>query len=986
MGSKSETTLEISDFRGINRFADGTVTPPNEFYTLDGLHPVSRGELSTTGAPGVFAVSMAGVARWVRSEIIRTSEGYDKLLAWFVPNVSSFALPTLTTANFTGTSAGAATVTFIISYVGPGGVIFTHRFLYTSRTALAAASTFTFVLPAGLPDYIAQVDVYHADPNSAVFCKRLCGSAHRGPAGLPVSVACWVPGNGVLTTAITGNPAARPDTVWVDPGTTAPMWAADGLIKGKIYYLAIAGDVVVGRDLGSSNLQDYRGVRASVINSAATARTLSFVMPDSISAIIRVSYAFRPPAAGANTLTVNTVDVKRFLAFIGQTPEDVLQTGDLSVAAQNQVSSIIVTSVSYTMTVASSADETATFSNAATEVMRDGDKAFLFSSSAADLPGGLTNNTAYWIRVVGDSSGTLEVKFAATEADLAAGTFINISSNGANYSAHHLYIQRCIFEVAQVPRNSRNSLEFIDDVKFRFSAIEVNEQANAAIASRTDAFFRNHLLSGDGQGLSSSNPRGAYRYGQSIELNADWSSLTAGAGITWSTSALPFLGCYVFDSLSSDADAWVQLLPDVAQRSFSALGSSCLRLSTSVPSVNVFWLPIEVSTIEEDVHSVYFGQRLYLANGENTIWYTNGNLLLPIRQDNGKAIPPTSKYISAVTDSIIACGGHESFQNSQNQAYYCTPDQPFNWGTNINSFNVAGPGQINGVAGYSQNLLNVSYSSFAIVSKSDGIWVWDATSGPRQLFYSFGFASPRSFIQNSYVPMFVGRDNIYVIPAAAGAPLQDIGDEIAPILREMVQSQYQLIEVVYQNRIAKILYQASAGDSSKTAELWLEMRTENGALAKFYSGPHTNSGVRCQASGEAFDGLTEPRILMNTGGGLYQADLAGVSRARSIVISRLGMDNDHFWKLLKRIYLAVKLGGSNETFSLTLDGEDGSSQYTGSATALSATASRQLLQYFLTTRWHGRVNKLTIANTSVRAWSLFDISMLYEVQKRRQLR
>lgn len=984
MGNPKEITLQVKDFRGINRFADGSVTPPNEFETLDGFHPPSRGELATNGGVSSQGSAVTGVARWVRSALIRTAEGRDKTLAFFVPDVSSFSFPTITTSNFTGLSAGANTNTFVIQYVGPGGLVWTYEYLYDNTVELDDGGTFTFVLPSGIPDYIAQVDVYLGASGAYTtgFASLWCGSAHRGPSGLPSQVICFVPVDAVSSSAISTNTAIRPDTVFVDSDNTAALWTGQGLTPGKIYYLGIAGHMGVG----DGPNDDLRGVRASVVDSNDPATTLSFVAPISGTSIIRMGFANRPAGAGANTIQVHGIDVQRFVPFIGCTPEDMHAVGDLSHQAQNRITSVAMTPVRYVFSATDATADTVDVDNELTEELRDGDKVLLNSSTAANLPAGLSNNTAYWLKIVNKNSFSTTVKFATSKANLLAGTFVNLTTAGSTLSVHKLYLQRCIFTVAQLPRNSRNSLEFTDNVLHKGCTPLVNPQDNSAIASRTDAFFRNSLIQVFGENSVSGTPDpitpDSYKFGVGVALPQDLAELVAYSGDTWSLSALPILGCWVCDGFPFSMTEAYQLLPDISQRSFSKRGNECLTVTTQTPAPNVFWRPKESNSLDEDVSTQFFGQRLYCANGENTLWYTNGFVWQPIRHNDGKAIPPTSRFVSAVNNTLVAAGGLESFQNSKGQVYRCEPDSPFDWGTNINSFNVPGPRDISGLGAFSQNLTDSSYSSYLVVSKEDSIWIWDATNGPRQLYQRFGFASSRSFFVNDFFPGFIARENVYMI---AGDTVRDIGDEIAPILKSLTEDQLKRIECTWHDKKVKILYPGANGDTSKTKELWLEVRSENGGVVRFFSGPHTNTNIREHSSGLTFDGSRDVRVGLGTNGHIYLMDQPSVSRARQIVLSRLGLESEHLWKLFKEIDLAVEIA-QNETFTLTLDGEDGSSQYVNTVTGTFSTASRQLLQHLLTSRFRGRINKLTITNTSSAAYSFFDISLRFEVLKRSLLR
>ncbi len=73
-------------------------------------------------------------------------------------------------------------------------------------------------------------------------------------------------------------------------------------------------------------------------------------------------------------------------------------------------------------------------------------------------------------------------------------------------------------------------------------------------------------------------------------------------------------------------------------------------------------------------------------------------------------------------------------------------------------------------------------------------------------------------------------------------------------------------------------------------------------------------------------------------------------------------------------------------FTITLDQQQGSSQYTQSQSTDFSLGSNDFVQINFPTRVIGRVNQVTIDDTSANELSLVDISLLYQVLKRRQLR
>jgi hypothetical protein len=154
-----------------------------------------------------------------------------------------------------------------------------------------------------------------------------------------------------------------------------------------------------------------------------------------------------------------------------------------------------------------------------------------------------------------------------------------------------------------------------------------------------------------------------------------------------------------------------------------------------------------------------------------------------------------------------------------------------------------------------------------------------------------------------------------------------------------------------------------------------------------YSGPHVLTPYTHQCSSIIFGSDRDVRFAA-VNARLYQLDTGdnnnGANINRSIVIDRLGMGANHFWKVMTDIYLAT-LVTANTTFTITLDFEDGSAQYVGTLSSPVAN-TRQLCQHLIRSRPRGRITKLTIAQSSNAPVSIFNIGMLFALQKRRLLR
>ncbi len=953
----NENTLQIKDFAGIDRFARGTVTPPNRFWQLQNMHPISRGEL--WGILGVEDISpnqtFPGVDEIVHTAFHTDTEGVTRLLAFFRPDVDSsttYGLSNFTSANFSATGGSPAQAQFLIVGVGPAGI--------PKSTTVTIVSlndgNVTVTIPNNLPDYVAQVDIYEALAGSYSYPDpvTLIGSVHRRGGVFPASITM---------------PRAR-GTTYASSNSTLCLivprrfsvggYTTNGsLVANKTYYVGIA-------PLMAPHDSDKSKRLTRVRLSDAQTQFMTFQMANNAnSAWIYFAFPARPPGSGANTLQAGGTDVTRYCPFIGATPEDMSWVGDTTNGA---IVSIPNEEWSATFLSASAADNTVTLDSGAGSLgagIQDGDPVFLYSSTPGNLPGGLTNNTVYWIKYASFSGST--VKFATSKANLDAGVFVDITTNGSTYSSHGVYVQKCRFEVKELPYNTRNNVHMIDDYANEPRLMGGTEQS--AEANRYDGTFTNII-----QIPQALDP--FWADGSTIV-----SDTSAAIGYTGQT---PSLGCWVIPSLPFDSSTAWQLLPGINERGFSRFGSNLINdkafFSTPLPSPNLLWLPEDNQLSTEQ-----FTIRTYIANGDNSYWYTNGYVLKAIVRDDGSTRIPTTKFIRAFQNRLTGCGGDNSFQNSPNQLYYSDIENPFNWGTTINTLNVFSPQPFSGLGAYSQNLLDSGFNDFLIISKKDSIFTWDGDTnkGPKQIYKSFGFASPNAFAVTDQGPVFVARDNVYTVQ---GELIPDIGDEVRDILQALSDEQLAKINVVFQERYLKIGYPSSTGGCDR--ELWMELRNEEGGLQRFWSGPHVLKEYTTQAVALNFNGQRDVRISA-LGSNIYQRDIGYLNDnadiVRSIVVNRLGLRAEHFWKLLTQIYLSIQIS-QDEEFDITLEYQNGSTTLSFTKEALFSEGDFQLLQSQLTERSRGRIVSLTITNESDGPVSIFDVSLLFEQMNRRLLR
>jgi hypothetical protein len=970
MASQKESTLSIKSFRGVNRFSDGTVTPPNEFYTLQNFHPKSRGELKDIGGvvDRLNVAGFPGVEKIVSNRFFTDAYGSTKLLSFFIPEVTAAGLtPSVTSANFTGLPAGADDVEFLVTYVGPGGMVGSTRLSIGSLSAssIAAGDSFVFITPASIADYVAQIDVYVIHPDSGgTYC--WCGSLHR------VISSNTFPASGAFMSPIQVYISATTNSPKQDPSTAR---CHDGVLTGntKKIFVGIAPHVaqVVAFD-------DLRHPRISL--NDISGGILAVDIPDngitSPEPQVEICFPFAP-AGTAGAKQFDSVDLKAWIPFWGITPEDLLAANGVQDGASQP---IIPETVQYTFFAGSSSADSVTLNNVS-GYFQDGDRVL------SNLTGvtGLTSGTVYYVRIISGlgRGGQTIVRFYASYADYVSDNYINIT--GFSSPAGSVYMSKLVFSVQYQPLNSRNGVQMVDDVQNKYDGpLAPNIDTWQAIASRTDGCFRNMMVSR----LDFS----------SVETTASmWEnggSIISSADAIGNPSLDQALGCYVLDAFNDDGIMpRYQILPNINERSY--VHSTLVQLNAA-PSLMLapayFMLPsIRANTFDENDDSVGttpFFQRILFANGDNQLMYSNGHVWKSAMPNDGTAPVPTGKYVSTVNGRVVSAGGRETTVNSPNNVYFSEIDSLFNWGAVINSFNVFSREPINGFGAFSQNLLDSSYTSFLIVSKRDSIFVWGGLedAGAQQIHSDFGLAGPRAFSISDFGPILVCRDNVYTVQ---GDSIVQVGDEFADILSGLTDVQLQRVVATYHNKKVKISYPSGAGDDPESdREIWIEQRQEGGQITKYWSGPHALKPSYDQDRSISFSSQRE--VLASCyGDRIYQrasgTDNDGSNIDYKIVIDRLDLSSEQVWKLLQRIYVAVKVE-KDEVFTITLDSEDGSAQYSEAENVTFANGSRQFAQWFVSERVRGRIVSVTLEISSNAAISIFNISLLFKILRRRTLR
>ena len=976
-----ETTLQINKFKGIDRSDDGVNDQPDSFEILQNWHVKSPGELeSLGGVESLTTVDLPGVAKVISTEFMKDASGRSLLLAFYRPLTGLSWTPVVTSANFVHTGVVTTGIGgYMVTYVGPGGYVKSKE----SAAPSSSATTVTFTPPLSIPAWVAQIDIYTPASADTSGWIRMASMRRQSTGLFQASVTFNAARDQPTVASIaTENRSFKPDKI----ESTTVGSPSLGTAKPEIWYFGIAPNF-------------WHPNNKPIINMVDTASPFNFLTAE-VDAVngSTVSMKFALPANGVIPgpvpapdvrLKVGDLDIARMLPFAGRTPEDLTLVTSLSNATTGNDTSISITTFEHQIVGKSAAADTVNTSVVSGSQFDAGDRVIYRGTTET----GLINGNTYYVKQIFGGGYKLYTSFDNYSRDIP----VDITAATIT-GTPKLYMIKVSFYVNKNSLiNSRNSMFMSDIVDSGTAPIRTFDgdrnlksyESYSAIAARTEGIFINQSVTLE---TAASVDKQKFLTGSSVVNSVDTfgATRTVGAALY---NVEDVIGCWVTDVLPFTAATSWQLLPGINHRSLSESSMKYLiDRKDGQKGYGSFWNPQDRNQDFEGTNEVIsttpFGQRIMTANGDNIIWYTNGYVWTPIMRSDGKAQLPQSKYIQAFSNRLIAAGGREAIQNSLNQAYYSEIQTPFDWGTTINSLNVFSLYPINGLGAYSQNLIDQGFSSFCVISKQDGLFVWDgvAANGAKQIYYSFGFAGPRSFAATDYGPVFISRDNAFFIQ---GTEIKDIGNEVKDIFRGLNDIQLHRVHVNYHNKVLKIAYPSvTTGDPDSDKEVWMELRAEQGGLQKYWSGPHVLKAMYDQASIIEFDSDRDIRISCS-GTKIYQRDSGnsndGSDIERQMQLSRLGLQGEHFLKTLRAFYIAVKIT-TDEAFTITLDAEDGSDQMVLEADASFSNGERHLLQYSNPDRFLGRVHTITIDQTSSTPVSIYDISIIFKTLRRRLLR
>lgn len=924
MAQQKKETLEIQDWRGINRFAKGTVTPPNEFFTMQGMHPVSRGELRTIlGCEKLYDASsdpmnptplvLPGVEEIVHVAFLEQTFGEQRLICLYTPNIDQIPAPVLVAGQLTnlGGGNGESNVLYV-TYVGPGGAL--------NRSAILASDYFDiednglrYTLPTGTdapPDYVAEIQ-FHAEAattgaDSAVFL----GAVQRRNGAFAASIDLPSPRLtrvliGATDTSGTNSTPHETIATQVDKFRAIPIDAGPvgKLVGGRTYFFGITPWIFdTGYDISTHDASVLNEI--SYTDSALT--YFVFTLPAGYNSI-RIQMTGMPA-------TVHSVTNDKFLLFMGETLEDMCAAEFVHADSTGQPTII---------------------------------------PSGKILP--------------------------VTRTDLEAGDVV----------------------VCDLPINSS-----LQSITYRWNTVSGGGGDTP------------NYSTGDNLGAPEARDYGLFRQSLiAFELGGDYNLQEQPLCTTMKTSlygawVIPVINTLDSGSLAVDPTACWQLLAPVPCRHFAfpPLGKAedasvynnrlqPYPFTTPNTEYSAFYQQFVDPVVGvHDLHSRSYSNRLFVSNGINTPFYTNGISWKPIVRGYVDATTPAqnipiAKYVEVAKDQLILGGGTSNKTYTANGFYHSTANDPFDFGGATAQFIGTNSGDFSDIVGfgvYSPDLSNTGPSSFLFVGKKSAVGVWsgDASTGFQLLDKVSGLAGPLAFGRTNLGSVFVGRNNVYLLQS--GQQAVPFGYEIQDIIQSLTEAQLYATQATFFDNKLRIAYPDQPGDN-RNREIFLELRLEKGGTQKFYSGPHLLKEFYKQDSINYTEYAPNlPGLLVaSLAGQLYIKNFTksddGAAIARKLVISRLALQEVHFWKVMTDIYLSREIE-ADETFTLTLNFEDGSAAYTATVTSLLASGARKLLQHQIPmVRPRGRIVQITIENTSVNQVSFFDISLLYQALRRRLL-
>lgn len=940
MATSKLNTLQIKNFTGVDRFTEGTEQKPDSFETIQNMFAPNPGELkSLSGVTKLNSSTMAGVGTILHTKFLDT------------PTLTGLTIiqdPTSSSANGPDSMAG-------FGFVPVAGANTWDIYVQGVGTGICSGTKYTVGAASATAAIAVTVPSLTSKTRSVNFWIGTSGDV--GPALIWAgSMYRQLDGTFVTSTSITPPSAATPPTslssLAYPPGRfSATEGTGGGLIGGRTYYFGIAPSYRCASGSSSTFATTSLVTNVATTSALGSYQVMSKYLNNGNNKI-DYSFGFLPFDMPTTTLApVNTsMVIDKAIVFAGLTPEDMqpIGLGD-GVAKPVNIGSTFINNIV--------ADGTATNPLPLGDTIRSTykypvDTILYVSEMTITVPGLAKGQYCFVVSSIISGSSAF-IKVSAT----SKGIPLNITVAAVG--------QRIEFKTRQI------------DGTMTFLPHSLNMQPVTSSITSTAVL----PISGTGRYYSLVCPFYPRDSSNIIDPILDPSVATSvkASGIFYKDASLN-------DSLRYDLFApFFQPSVDLSNVGWELTN----------PSDNYTDRNFSISKTKA-IQSRLFGSRIWMVNGYNEPFYTNGHVLksgIPTVNTGSNLYHrwPITKFIEFFKNKMTLTNSASNASYTQGYLEYSEEIDVSNFNY-VNStpravsFNSGDQSDVRGLNIYSQDLTSVGAASFLVIGKRNSISVWDgdAAKNPNQISKSTGLAGPNAYTLTKFGPVFIGSDNVYLFNTSQD--VTPIGNNIRDIIRSLTDDQLYNLNCVFHDEDIKIGY---ASEVDINSELWLRVFKVSGGLNTVWTGPHLMKAYTLQTQIPFWNGEREYRIS-TLDANVYRRDDPGSSIndsldiVRRLKINNLGLQSDHFLKLIQALNLHLRLS-EDEDFTLSLEGEDGSQSIVVAFTASSSGNIRMLKQVQIPQRFLARVLTLTLENANNSDMSIYDLSLLFSMIRRRLL-
>lgn len=922
MSTDSEGTLQIKNFKGVDRFTEGAESRPDVFESLQNWYIKNPGEMtSISGVTKLNAINLPNVSEIVHIKALET-EDEKRLIVFYKPDTS--AVPA-TPSDCVVTALGGTTVSrdvLVECCTGGGG--------RSSRAYLAQT----------IDSNVGATMTTGTDPGLRVRCMNFyvksssgtyiwTASAFRKPNGLfPAKVVIFPPGadqtaGTILSSLLPGRFSA-----------SASYDAAASLPDNRIYHFGIS-PWIYSNILTNINYADQNTPTIGFSCFVPTGKNkitgtfyyLPFNILDSVSAEVAMS---------------------RVVVYAGVTPNDMMPIADFTqsdILAEGDGIASTITKTAVTLTAFDVDLATDTFTCLVSQEVPNG-TILKFTAGTAT---GLTANTYYYV-VNATYDGVTTVKFQLSAT--YGGAAIDITAKSGLNTIQFKFAQ-VSFTMGFLPRqmtlapqenetglggSSKNvqypkanaspgrTLGIADLTVPNASPIAPSflgcfsvSSKNISSATMLENFIPNFTYTHDityqaNRFLTGISPATLQNFGSAMQL-----ALASKIQSRQYGDRLVCANGYNFQFYSN-----------------GYMCRPCLTTYAASPVPGPIGKFIEI-----------YKDKAIIASSESNNWYQEGFV-----------------YYSADGDIF-------DFNDLTRVLKVNTSDQSQIAGLALYSQDLSTTG------GQTYLVVGKLQSVFT--------WNGDVSAAPVQIQKAAGFVSPDCMVNTTLGPIFVSYDNVFLFTSSqniipVGDAIKPILSSLTPTQLGLISVGYhkEHVKIGYPSDASldseiwlKLIYENGGVNRYWTGPHLMKKYT-NACVAHQFDGA---AQVRFSFDGADVFERDDPGSTSNDGEMIH----------RLIRSDNQGLGVDHFAKLITKIYMHLRLT-QDEDFFITLVGEDASGNLVLQTTAQNTGNNRQLKQIQIPQRYLARILSITIENTSNGDMSLYDLSILFHQIRRRKLR